>query len=232
MNTCQLPIRAFFALLCATALQVSAHEVGQDMAHAANSFLASLDSAQKAKATFEWKDEDRMNWHFIPKERPGLAIKDMTPPQKQLTQALMASALSPRGHAKAASIMSLEAILQELEGPNRRFPRDPELYHVSVFGKPGPDSTWGWRFEGHHLSLNFTVVKGKFVVGTPSFMGTNPAEVKSGPRAGLRVLAAEEDLARTLVKSLNDSQKSKAILSDKAPNDVLTGAKRTVTPLD
>jgi hypothetical protein len=209
-----------------------AQEVGADMAHAANSFLASLTAEQKAKATFEWKDEDRLNWHFIPKDRPGLALKDLTPPQKQLTQALMASALSPQGHVKAASIMSLESILQELEGPNRRFPRNPELYHISLFGQPGPQSTWGWRLEGHHLSLNYTIVKGELIAGTPSFMGTNPAEVKAGPRRGLRVLAAEEDLARALVQSFSDDQKSKAIVEAKAPSDILTGANRKVSPLD
>jgi len=201
------------------------------MAEAAGHFLATLDDAQRAKATFEFKDEERQNWHFIPKERPGLTIKEMKPAQRQLAQALLASGLSYRGYMKATTIMSLEQVLQDMEGPNRRFPRDPELYHVSIFGTPSNEGPWGWRVEGHHLSLNFTLAKGTLVASTPSFFGTNPAEIKEGPRRGLRVLAEEEDLARQLVKSLNAEQLKVALIADKAPADIITGAARTVSPL-
>jgi len=126
--------------------------------------------------------------------------------------------------------MSLEQILAELEGPNRKMARDPELYFVTVFGTPGSKGTWGWRWEGHHLAFNFTVVNGQ-VVGSPNFLGTNPAEVREGPRKGLRVLAVEEDLARALVKSLDASQRAAAVFTNTAPRDIITGADKRVKPL-
>ena len=202
------------------------------MAMRANQFLASLDAEQKAKASFDFKGDERSNWHFIPKTRKGLALKEMTPEQRKLAHALAASGLSQQGYSKATNIMSLEPILHQLEGAARTFPRDPELYHFFIFGTPGPKETWGWRMEGHHVSVNFTLVKGDFISGTPSFFGTNPAEVRQGPRAGLRVLAAEEDLGRQMVKGLSDEQRKVAIIQTTAPKEVLTEAKRKVKPLE
>ena len=176
--------------------------------------------------------DHRLDWHFVPKDRKGTTLKEMTPEQRHLTTALLAASLSSQGLMKVSSIMSLEAILAALEGPNRRFPRDPELYHISIFGEPGPGKTWAWRFEGHHLSLSFTVVKGQHISATPSFMGTNPDIVMDGPRKGLQVLAEEENLGLELANSLTATQKSKAIFSDKAPADILTEAKRKVSPLE
>jgi len=176
-------------------------------------------------------DTERLNWHFIPKDRPGLSIKEMTSAQRLLAHALLSSGLSRQGYMKATTIMSLEQVLQDLEGPGRRFPRDPELYHISIFGTPGPKTTWGLRFEGHHLSMNFTLIGGEMVIGTPSFMGTNPAEIKEGPRKGLRVLGPEEDLGRALVKSLSKAQLKSAVIATEAPADVITGAALTVAPL-
>src|SRR5262249_3316938 len=141
------------------------------------------------------------------------------------------SGLSQRGYAKATTIMSLEQVLGEMEGPNRRFPRDPELYFISIFGTPDANGTWGWRWEGHHLALNFIVVKGEFVAGAPNFLGSNPAEVREGPRKGLRVLAAEADLGRQLVKSLNAEQRAAAVYTNVAPADIITSANRKANPL-
>src|SRR5262249_22995071 len=145
-----------------------------EMAAAANKFLAALDDAQKAKASFDFKNDERENWHFIPKERKGLTVKEMTADQRKLAHALLRTGLSPHGYDKATNVMSVENVLAELEGPNRRFPRDPELYHFFVFGKPEAKGTWGWRVEGHHVSLNFTIVKGELLANTPSFFGANP----------------------------------------------------------
>lgn len=209
-----------------------AHPAADEMAVAAASFLAALTPEQKATATFALRDEHRLDWHFIPKERKGLAIKAMTVEQQHLTVALLAASLSSQGLMKASSIMSLEAVLQVIEGPNRRFSRDPLLYHVSIFGEPKPGQTWAWRFEGHHLSLNFTVVKGEHVSATPSFMGTNPDIVPEGPRQGQQVLAAEENIGRQLAKSLTAAQRAKAVFSDQAPADILTEARRKVSPLE
>jgi hypothetical protein len=195
------------------------------MSEAANNFLASLQPEQQAKARFELKADERKNWHFIPRERKGLPIKEMTPAQRQLAHTLLSAGMSHRGYGKAMTIMSLEDILRELEqgkGPVR----DPERYFMTIFGQPGDKTAWGWRVEGHHLAINFTVVNGKDVSAIPSFMGTNPAEVREGPRKGLRVLAVEEDLARQLVKSFNEEQKKSAIYTNTAPSDIITGAER------
>lgn len=208
-----------------------AHPPADEMAAAANYFLAALTPEQRAKATFELKSDERLNWHFIPKERKGIPLKELTSAQRHLAHALLSSGLSQRGYAKATTIMSLEQVLAELEGPSRNFPRDPELYFVSIFGQPDAKGTWGWRWEGHHLAMNFTVVKGEFIASAPNFLGANPAEVRTGPRKGLRVLAAEEDHARQLVKSLNDDQRKVAVYTNVAPKDIITGADRKARAL-
>ena len=207
---------------------VHGHSPAEDMAEGANNFLAALTSGQRVKAVFEFKDGERFDWHFVPKARKGLPIKDMTPPQRLLAHALLSSGMSQRGYMKATTIMSLEQVLHDLE--NQAPHRNPDLYYVTVFGQPGP-AAWGWRVEGHHLSLNFTVADDQVLSVTPSFFGANPAEVLSGPRKGLRVLGAEEDLARKLVKSLNPQQCKSAILTNTAPQDILTGADRTAKAL-
>jgi hypothetical protein len=216
------------------AVPARGHEesAANEMAAAANSLIASLTPEQKAASVFAMGDDHRLDWHFIPKERKGTPIKEMTPQQQHLTTALLAASLSSTGMVKASSIMSLEEVLQKIEGPSRRFLRDPELYHISIFGEPGPGKTWGWRFEGHHLSLSFTVAGGEHISATPSMMGTNPAIVPDGPHKGLQILADEENLGRELAKSLSDAQKSKAILSEKAPDDIITGNQRKISPLE
>jgi hypothetical protein len=198
---------------------------GEEMASAAATFLASLTAEQKSKATFEFKGDERYDWHFVPRERKGISLKELTPAQRPLAHALLNSGLSQRGYASAVTIISLEQILKEIEG-GRGPARDPELYFVQVFGTPGPKGAWGWRFEGHHLSLNFTVVDGRAAAGAPNFFGTNPGEVRDGPRKGLRVLGAEEDMGRKLVKSLDDAQRKAAIFSADAPKDIITGNAR------
>lgn len=202
------------------------------MAEAANNFLAALTPEQKAKATFEAKDDERQNWHYIPKARKGLPFKEMTPAQTKLGHALLSSGLSQRGYVKAVTIMSLEQVLRELEAGRGTMVRDEDLYYVSIFGRPGTKETWGWRVEGHHLSLNFTIVNGREIGATPSFFGSNPAEVKEGPRKGLRVLAGEEDLGRALVKALNEDQQQVAITLKEAPKEIITAAARKVKPLE
>jgi len=197
-----------------------------EMAGAARNFLAALTDEQRAVAAFEFKADERENWHFVPKERKGITVGSLKPAQQNLAFALLSTGLSPRGFNKATTIMSLEQILQDIEGPTRRFPRDPQLYHISIFGTPDAKGTWGWRYEGHHMSFNFTIVDGKFAAGTPAFLGTNPAEVRTGPRAGLRVLAAEEDIARDLLESLTEEQRKQAVILEAAPDDILTLATR------
>jgi Protein of unknown function (DUF3500) len=184
-------------------------------------FLAALNPAQSAKAKFEFASEERMNWHFIPRERKGLAFKEMDPAQQRLAHAFLSAGLSQRGYMKAATVMSLEAVLKELEqgkGANR----DTDLYFFSVFGEPSDSKTWGWRVEGHHLSLNFTLAEGQLVASTPAFYGSNPAEVREGARKGLRALAGEEDRARDLLQALDEKHRAVAIFEKQAPKDILS----------
>lgn len=212
-----------------------AHETADEMAAAARGFLDNLSEEQKTRTVYTLTDAERENWIFIPKPfegegmRRGLTIKDMRPDQRHLAYALLSTGLSHRGYTTALQIMSLEQVLWELE--NHAPKRDTLMYYLTIFGEPG-SKAWGWRFEGHHLSLNFTIADGNVVSGTPSFFASNPGEIKEGPRAGLRVLAGEEDVARTLVKSLSEAQRAKAVIGTAAPDDILTSNQTKVNPLD
>ncbi len=215
------------ALFAAPLARAHDAEGAVEMSHAAQALLAALTPEQKGKAQFSVPDDERKNWHFIPRARKGLPIKEMRQAQRLLAYALLSSGLSSQGYEKAASIMSLEDVLANLEhgsGPAR----DPEMYFVSIFGEPGEAAPWGWRVEGHHLSLNFGCGKqapadsaSEVRYVTPSFFGTNPGEVREGPRAGFRPLSDEEDLARKLVQSLDEAQRKEAVIMAEAPKDVL-----------
>ncbi len=208
-----------------------AHDVAEEMAEAAQIFLKSLTPEQKALAVYELKDPQRHDWHFVPRERKGVPLKALDPGQRHLVYRLLSSGLSHQGFFKATTIMSLEQILRDLEkgsGPVR----DPELYYVTLFGEPEARGTWGWRVEGHHLSLNFTLVNGSVAATSPAMMGSNPAEVRDGPRKGLRVLGREEDLGRALAKSLDATQRQQAMLPGRAPADIILGPGREAEPLN
>ena len=213
--------------------EAPAAKTAREMAGAAKNLWASLTPDQKLKIGFDFKDALRYDWHFIPRPRKGLPLKEMSGEQKALAHALLASGLSQSGYIKAETIISLEQILASIEkgkGPVR----DTELYFFNIFGNPdspGSKEPWGWRVEGHHLALNFTIVGDHGVVGGPTFMGTNPADVKTGPRQGLRVLGEEEELARKLLKSLDEGQRKKAVVQEDAPKDILSLAARKAKPL-
>jgi len=218
-----------FVCLNLLALPALAHTPAEEMAAAANNLIAALSPEQQAKAIFEWKDEERFDWHFIPKPRKGLPLGEMTSSQRMLAQALLGSGLSSRGLAKATTIISLEQVLFDIE--NKAPNRNSDFYYVSIFGKPGKDA-WGWRLEGHHVSLNFTVQGDQVAATTPSFFGANPAQVRVGPRKGLRVLAAEEDLGREFVKSLDAEQLKVALYTNDAPREIITGNSRKANALE
>ena len=194
------------------------------MVETANRFLAALEPDQRAKATFPFAIDERMNWAYIPKERQGLPLREMTPYQKHLASALLASGLSQTGYIKAVTIMSLEDVLKRIENATDEY-RNPEKYYFSIFGMPSDSSLWGYRVEGHHVSQNYAVSNGVVVDG-PSFFGSNPAEVRQGPRKGLRVLAAEKDLGFDMVRSLDEPQQKVAIVDAKAYSDIRTAASR------
>jgi hypothetical protein len=200
------------------------------MTRAATSFLQSLTPEQRAKATFAFDHAERLNWHFIPRTRLGLPFKEMTEAQRGAARVLLQTGVSQRGVLKVNSIIDLENVLREMGG--NPVQRDPENYFFSVFGTPSESQPWGWRFEGHHLSLNFTVSGSSIVATAPSFMGANPANVQSGSRQGLRALAAEEDLAREFMASLDSAQRSRATLAGRVPSDILTMNRNDITPFD
>ena len=208
---------------CAVGLLAFAYETTSSpgiMTGAARAYLNALSPELRARTTFPMDAEERTNWHFVPLDRKGVALREMTSAQKHLAEALLSAGLSQQGIIKAHTIMSLDQVLKDMEkgtGPER----DPEKYYVSIFGEPSETGVWGYRFEGHHISLNFTIVNGH-IASSPSFFGDNPALVKEGPRAGLRALMREEDLGRALVKSLDDAQRSVAIVEKTAPKDVIT----------
>jgi len=200
------------------------------MSAAADGFINSLSPDQRGRAAFAFEDEQRFDWHFIPRPRKGIPFKDLDPAQRLLGNALLGAGLGQRGLIRAATIMSLDAVLREAEqgsGPVR----DPELYFLSIFGDTRSAKPWGWRLEGHHIALNFTLLEGKTISSTPAFFGANPAEVLQGPRKGLRTLAPEEDLARLLIKSLDDKQRAQTVISEKAPSDILSTNLRKAEPL-
>lgn len=219
--------------ILASVSMFGADPAASSMAAAANRFVASLTPEQKQKALFAFENDERLRWHFIPTEmfaRNGLTVKEMTAAQREAAHALLRTGLSQHGYAAATTIMSLENVLRVIE-TNGQFVRDPERYFLSIFGSPSAAGTWGWRVEGHHISLQFTVVKGAVTVSAPTFFGSNPAEVRDGERKGLRVLGFEEDPARALLNSLTPAQRSKAVLSAQAPGDILTMNKLPIDPL-
>jgi hypothetical protein len=229
---------------CAATGIIGAEPSSVAMTTAATKFVASLTPEQRAEAAFAFAGDERLRWHFIPTEmfpRKGLTIKQMTEPQRRLAYDLLKTGLSQRGYMTATSIMDLETVLGALEAAERAagpqpprgqaLVRDTERYFFSVFGTPGPRAAWGWRVEGHHVSLDFTVVNGSLVASSPTFFGSNPAEVRAGPKKGLRILGAEEDAARALLQSLDASQRAKAIVDAKAPGDMLTMNNLNINPL-
>ncbi len=201
------------------------------MVAAARKFLDSLDAGQKKQATYPLTDAERENWNFVPIARQGIPFKQTTTQQQALGMALLRTGLSHTGVARANAIMALELILKELEKDTPAGRRDPTQYFITIFGEPSGEKSWGWRFEGHHLACNFTVVDGRHVFFAPSFMGTNPAEVRTGPRQGERVLGEEEDLGLALINSLDDAQRKIAVFADVALKEIVTANKQRVEPL-
>jgi hypothetical protein len=203
------------------------------MAAAGERFLASLSPEQRQQATFAMDAAERLRWNFIPDDafpRNGLPLKAMTEAQRMRAHELLKSGLSDRGYLTYTQIIQLENVLRAIE-TGGRFTRDPEAYRFSVFGTPAARGAWGWRVEGHHISLHFTVVDGTSVASTPAFAGSNPAEVREGPQKGQRVLALQEDVGRALVTALDPSQRTTATISATAPNEIATNNRVDIDPL-
>jgi len=199
------------------------------MLQEARDYLNQLTDDQRARALFSISSDERFDWAYVPRERAGIPFKEMADPQRKLGHALLRSALSQEGYAKAADIMALETVLGELEGrPADEGFRDPEKYFFTFYGDIDGGGDWGWRIDGHHLSLNFTLNGSEIIGPTPTFFGSNPAEVLAGPHKGKRILHEEEDRARQLLHALVPNRRERAIISPEAPSDIITRMDRRV----
>jgi hypothetical protein len=233
---------ALFRLTLAAALlaawvagvTIASERAASSMANAANKFLGALTPEQRQQASFALESEELTRWHYVPATqfpRNGLPIRAMNESQRALAQELLKTGLSQRGYTQATTIMTdLELILKALE--NGSAMRDPEQYCFSIFGTPAAKGAWGWRVNGHHLSLHFTIANGSTVASAPTFFGSNPAEVRvEGPKKGLRVLGDREDTARALLMALDPAQRTTATLEGVAPGDIVTKTAAKVDPL-
>lgn len=212
--------------------------VATQMSDAADRFLASLTDEQRKKAIFDFDDAHRVEWFFTPQQdnksktstRKGIRFEDLNAEQKKLGLELLRTGTSQTGYNQATTIMSLESILKDTEKKGVMI-RNPDWYFISIFGKPSKTGKWGWRFEGHHLSVNFTIDRGEIASVTPYMFGANPAEVKEGPKKGQRTLPEIEDYARELIKSLSAEQKKETMVADDKLGEVAEKTK-AATPGD
>ncbi len=207
---------------------------GVVMAKAANEYLGKLTAEQRKQTSFTYDDKERLNWHYIPRPRNGLPIKQLEGEALKTALNLIRSGLSEVGYDQALNVMSLEEVLYLLEAgvrEERRTKRDPQKYYLSIFGTPAETGTWGWRLEGHHLSLNYTIKEGKVASSTPEFFGANPGTIEAGLGRQIRVLGPEEDMARSILKLCNDEQKKLAWIDTAAPDDLRTGGAMGTDPV-
>ena len=221
------PILAVACVLLAP-LAGARQDVAQRMRMAATALVQAVGDERRNRLVLPFGDPLRTDWNYVPRSRPGLSLADLDGAQREALHRLLRTALSAAGHRKVLNIIELELVLRELELTG--FFRDPEKYFVVFFGAPG-EATWAWRFEGHHLSLSFTL-RGDALATTPSFFGANPAEVRAGARKGLRALAAEEDEARKLLAMLDDGQRRIAVVDTRTYGEIVTRASPQVSPLE
>jgi len=191
-------------------------------------FVVALPEKSRVLAVRPFEDRDRTDWHYTPRSRNGISLKELDAPAREAVHGLLRLALSAPGYRKAVNIVELELVLREIEVFGSA--RDPERYHLTVYGKPDRAQRWSWRFEGHHLSLNFTLAGEKLVVDTPSFFGANPATVAQGPKKGLRALGEEHDAGWALLDALTEAQRREAVFETRTYGDIVTANKDKVEP--
>lgn len=196
-------------------------DAGQRIAEQASRFLASLDDGQRKQVLIAFDSSNRLDWHYIPRSRSGLSLGEMKPAQAETARALFATVLNQRGLDMLDGVRVLEGVLREQQGSFR----DPGRYYVSVFGTPGR-FPWGWRFEGHHLSLNVALPAPGQISATPFFLGAHPATVRDGPHKGFRLLGAAEDLARQLMTGLDDAQRRTALIANRSFGEIVASPQR------
>ena len=203
----------------------AAPQAARDMARAAGTWLAALDQRQRREAQLEWASRLRESWHYVPRSRPGVALRAMNTAQTAAAWDLLGALLSARGLDQVRGQLTIERILGELSG-SPSF-RDPGNYALVVFGDPAGSAPWAWRFEGHHLSLSVLVAPDHGVAVTPAFFGANPAHVPRGhAHGGFRLIGAEEDAAFSLVQSLDGGLRTQAVIADRSLGDIVSGPGR------
>jgi hypothetical protein len=215
------------SLVFFTITAMSRLATAQDIEASANAFLSVLDGNLKTKAQYTFNSNERFDWHYIPKSRNGVSFRDLTTVQQNAAFTLLKNSLSDQGYKKALAIIELEKILSVIEGGGEddRY-RDHLNYYVTIFGTPAKNKVWGWRIEGHHLSINFSSQKGELISATPTFWGSNPATVPSGNEKGKKILKLETELGFSLVRSLTADQLNTALISKTAPSEIVTGHER------
>lgn len=215
-------------LITACLLTACLYSKAQNTAGAANGFISSLDATQKLKALYPFDIDDRYHFNYVPLDnRKGIALNELTAPQKEAAFALLKTCLSSQTVNKVKSIMLLDSVLKRLE--NRAADdhyRDTGKYFFTIFGIPGDSTTWGWRLEGHHVAFNFYAEKNRLVAGTPGFLGSNPAIVQDGPLKGQQVLKDETVMAFNLLHALTPGQLKTAIIDSTAPGEIVTSNTR------
>ncbi|MDA0997955.1 MAG: DUF3500 domain-containing protein [Proteobacteria bacterium] len=217
------PLALALTLLLISGSAAFAHTLDAEIVAAAKNWLVVMGDKGK-KANLAFRDEERFDWRYIPSSRDGAVIRGMSAAERAATKQLLRSTLSSGGILKAEAIMALEQVLREIEGGSASF-RDPENYFISIFGEPGA-FPWGWRLEGHHLSINVTLSASGAISVTPAFAGTNPAKIPSGPRAGFRIQNDEYVLSLRLANGLTPAQRKLAMIADRSLGEIVTGPGR------
>ena len=230
----------FFCYLIFFSISAFSQEIEKEMRKSAQLFIDSLSPLQKKRALLDFSDSSRMQWNNLPvglRPRAGISIGNLSDEQRKLVHRMLSASLSSQGYLKATSIMHLDNLLnmyvdtlyqrKEISDTLYGFLRDlkwsHQSYYVAFFGNPQTDTNWGYKIEGHHLSLNFTFHHQQLSV-TPMFVGTDPAEYPVMEYAGWRVLSKEEDYGLKLIKGLSPTQQKKATMSTEVPGDIITAA--------
>lgn len=238
MHRSVLPI-CLFAFLFVQISARSQSSYSDEIKDAASSFIQTLDPLQKRSVLLQFGDTARVRWNNLPiglRARAGISIGNMTEAQRRLVHRILSATLSSQGYLKATGIMHLDNLLNLQTDSNfarkrindqvKKMMTDLKFghsnYFFAIFGNPS-DISWGYKLEGHHLSVNISFT-GEKVSVTPWFIGTDPAEMDITEYAGWRVLGKEEDLGLRLIKMLSASQQKKATRNTDPPRDIITAA--------
>ncbi len=218
-----------FIFLVSCLFLLSENISAQKPVPAANYFITLLSNQQKIETLFPFDTDERYNYHFVPIERKGITLNEMNETQKAAAFDLLKTCLGVEAFNKTKAIMQLDQVLKELEmrKPEDHF-RDTGNYHITIFGIPSAKTIWGWRFEGHHVSFNFSFSKQTLISGTPGSLGSNPGIVLTGSQKGKQVLKDETEIGFNLLHSLTETQLSKTIIDSIAYKDIISFDKRVL----